>query len=132
MNDIIEVVKGLPKLACVGKIENVDIVDAELQLRLNFAEEYKRYLSEFGAISARRIELTGIIGVDYCNVVTATKQAWELNPQVPHNLYVVENTFIDGVIIWQDASGTIYQTSPGSQPRKIANNLADYLLSRIR
>ena len=93
MNDIIEVVKGLPKLACVGKIENVDIVDAELQLRLNFAEEYKRYLSEFGAISARRIELTGIIGVDYCNVVTATKQAWELNPQVPHNLYVVENTF---------------------------------------
>lgn len=132
MNDIIEVVKGLPKLACVGKIASVEIEDAELQLRLNFAEEYKKYLTEFGAISARRIELTGIIGVEYCNVVAATKQAWELNPQVPHAMYVVENTFIDGVIIWQDASGAIYQTSPGNQPKKIADTLADYLLSRSR
>lgn len=132
MSKIIDVVKSLPKLACVGKISDVGIVDAELQLRLSFATEYKEYLAEFGAISAKRLELTGIISVEYCNVVSATKQAWEVNPQVPHTMYVVENTYVDGVIIWQDGQGAIYQSTPGTAPKQIASTLAEYLISRTK
>lgn len=130
MSEIVNVVKALPKLACVGKTADSVISDAERQLQLSFAAEYKEYLAEFGAISAKRIELTGIIGVEYCNVVYATRQAWELNPRVPHSMYVVENTYVDGIIIWQDVSGTIYQSTPSTEPKQIAVSMADYIVNR--
>lgn len=132
MSKIIEVVKGLRNLEKVGKISVADITDAEIQLRLNFAEEYKEYLAEFGAISANGIELTGIISVEYCNVVSATIQEWKLNPKIPHTMYVVENTYIDGIVVWQDNNGLIYQTSPGSAPNQIAVSLADYISKRTK
>lgn len=132
MSKIIEVIKELPKLARVGRTSSVEIRDAELQLRLIFADEYKEYLAEFGAISAKGIELTGIIGVEYCNVVFATKQAWELNPQIPHTMYVVENTYIDGIIIWQDTNGLIYQSYPSSEAKQIATSLTDYISIRMK
>ena len=132
MSKIIEVIKELHKLARVGKIPLEDISNAEHQLCLNFAEEYKEYLAEFGAISAKGIELTGIIAVEYCNVVSITKQEWELNPKVPHTMYVIENTCIDGIVVWQDADGLIYRTGPNSEPKQIASSLADYVLIRTK
>lgn len=132
MSEIIDVVKALPKLACVGKTADSAIADAERQLQLSFATEYKEYLAEFGAISAKRLELTGIIGVEYCNVVYATQQARELNPKVPCSMYVVENTCVDGIIIWQDASGSIYQSTPSTEPKQIAVSLADYISRRTK
>jgi hypothetical protein len=56
-----------------------------------------------------------------------TKQEWELNPNVPHTLYVVENTGVDGIIIWQSSSGEIYMTSPNLQPKQIAKSLNEYI-----
>lgn len=132
MKTIIEVVKELPKMACVGRISTEAIAAAEEQLQTCFADEYRMYLAEFGAVSARRIELTGIISVDYCNVVSATKAAWELNPQVHHQLYVIENTYVDGVVIWQDSTGAIYQTTPKTKPARIASSLVEYIASRTK
>lgn len=132
MSEIISVIKGLPQLSSVAGASKAAIADAEIQLRLSFAEEYKEYLAEFGSIAARGIELTGIIDAEYCHVVSATKQEWELNPKVPHTMYVVENTFVDGRMIWQDTGGAIYQSSPNSGPRKIADSLAEYLRGRSR
>lgn len=132
MSKIIEVVKGLRNLEKVGKTSAADITDAEIQLRLNFAEEYKEYLAEFGAISANGMELTGIISVEYCNVVSATMQERKLNPKTPHTMYVVENTYVDGIVVWQDSNGLIYQTSPGSAPIQIAVSLADYISNRTK
>ena len=108
------------------------ITDAELQLRVSFADEYKDYLSAFGAIIADGIELTGIAKSEYRNVVELTKKEWELNPRVPHTMYVVENTCIDGIIIWQDTNGTVYQTSPNTDPKKIAQSLEEYILNRTK
>jgi len=42
-------------------------------------------------------------------------------------MYVVEEVHVDGLVIWQDESGQVYQTIPGSLPQKIANTLSDYL-----
>lgn len=71
--------------------------------------------------------LTGVVDSKRLNVVSMTKTEWEYNPQVPHTMYVIENAGIDGIIIWQDEAGTIYQSMPYKQPKKIAASLAEYV-----
>ena len=63
---------------------------------------------------------------------TVTKKEWELNPQIPHTMYVIENTYIDGIIIWQDTNGSIYQSCPSSEAKQIAASLGDYISIRIK
>lgn len=128
MSKIIEVIKSLPKMSSYNPADKIEISNAEIQLCLKFAEEYKIYLAEFGEVSARGIELTGIIDANYINVVSATKEKWKLYPQVGHHLYVIEDTLIDGIIIWQDSDGFIYKTTPNTNPVKIFESLVDYLL----
>ena len=132
MSTIINAINTLPEMVSVGGASEIMITDAELQLRLNFAEEYRDYLAEFCAVAARGIELTGIIDAEYYNVVSATKQEWELNPKIPHSMYVVEKTGVDGIIIWQDTQGLIYQSSPNVKPKQIAESLTEYILNRTK
>lgn len=127
MTTIIDTIQLLPQLLPLKAASITEITDAELQLRLRFSDEYKKYLSTFGAIMADGIELTGIARSEHRHVVPVTKHEWELNPNVPHTMYVVESTGIDGIIIWQNTNGVIYQTSPNSQPKQIAMTLNDYL-----
>lgn len=128
MTKIVNTIKKLPNLLPLKAASNTDIVDAELQLRINFPEEYKNYLSTFGAIIADGIELTGIAKSEHRNVVSVTKQEWVLNTNVPHTMYVVESAGVDGIIIWQDTNGVIYQTVPGGNPKKIAESLNGYIV----
>lgn len=44
-------------------------------------------------------------------------------------MYVIENTGVDGIMIWQDTKGKIYQTKPESKPKKIVDSLAEYIES---
>ncbi len=124
---ISEVIKALPYLLPLKAATNQQITDAELQLRVSFADEYKAYVKEFGAIMADGIELTGIAKSEHRNVVSITKRERGLNPNVPNTMYVIENTCVDGIIIWQDTKGSIYQTQPDSKPKKIANSLVEYI-----
>ena len=79
---------------------------------------------------ANDIELTGIAKSKNRNVVEVTKREWNLNRKIKHNLYVVENIGIDGIIIWQDSSGSIYESKPNYEAKKIANNLLEYIKSK--
>lgn len=130
MCNIVKTVQSLQNLLPLKAATSSEITDAELQLRISFADEYIEYLSAFGAIMADGIELTGIAKSEHRSVVSTTKQEWELNNSVPHSMYVVENTGIEGIIIWQDKSGAIYQTSPNSQPKEIAKSLSEYLTQK--
>lgn len=130
MHTIIKTIKELPDLLALKAASKTEITDAELQLRVTFADEYKEYLLVYGAILATGIELTGITKSEYRNVVSCTKQEWGLNPLVPRSMYVVENAGIDGIIIWQDGAGTIYETSPNIAPKQIANSLEEYIVSQ--
>lgn len=56
-----------------------------------------------------------------------TKKQRELNPFVPDDWYVVECLDIDGVVIWQNHKGEIYQTVPTNKARLISNSIAEYL-----
>ena len=132
MATIVNTIQELPNLLSLKAASNIEITNAELQLRMSFSNEYKVYLSTFGAIMADGIELTGISKSDYRNVLLVTKQEWELNNNVPHSMYVVENIRIDGVIIWQDASGMIYQTFPNAKPKQIASSLNEYIIQRMK
>jgi len=130
MSKIIDVVKELPELISTGASDSIAIESAENELGLKFASEYKEYLLAFGSVLADDIEITGIAKSKNRNVVAVTKREWELNPQVEHNMYVVENLAIDGIIIWQNEAGEIYESVPNKKIKKVADSLADYILSQ--
>lgn len=132
MSLINNTIKSLPGLLALKPASQTEISTAQIQLRIEFSDEYSQYLSTFGAILADGIELTGITKSPSRNVSTVTKQEWELNPKVPQSLYVIENLGIDGIIIWQDKDGIVYQSSPHSEPHPIANSLNDYILEKTK
>lgn len=127
--DIVTIINSLPGILSLKPASKKQVLDAETQLGLKFAEEYKEYLYAFGAISADGIELTGISKAKHRDVITLTKKEWDLNEKVPHTMYVVENTGIDGIIIWQDKKGFIYTSKPFTEPKKINNSLTEYILN---
>lgn len=130
MTKIVDLINSLPDMLSLKPATEVQITDAELQLRTRFSDEYREYLATFGAVMADGIELTGITKAEYRNVVFITKKERELNPKVPNTLYVIENTNMDGRLIWQDNTGAVYETTPNSIPRKIAASLEQYILER--
>lgn len=130
MTKIVDLINSLPDMLPLKPATEVQITDAELQLRVRFANEYKEYLKAFGAIMADGIELTGIAKAEHRNVVSLTKKERAINSKVPNTMYVIENTCIDGIVIWQDTKGLVYQTKPESAPQKIASSLEEYILAR--
>jgi hypothetical protein len=130
MSDIVQTIQALSQLLPLKPAAAGEIADAEKQLGLRFADEYKEYISTFGAILADDIELTGIAKAKSRNVVSVTMQERKLNPDVPDDYYVIENVGVDGIIIWQNASGSVYRTAPNLAPVEIAPSLAAYLASK--
>lgn len=127
MPTINEKLRSFSDLVNLKPVSEAEISKAEKQLALQFAADYRGYTAEFGAVAANGHELTGVVASKRLNVVSATKKEWEVNPQVPHTMYAVENAGIDGIIIWQDESGTVYQSAPNVKPKKIAASLVDYI-----
>ncbi|MDU5326668.1 SMI1/KNR4 family protein [Campylobacter ureolyticus] len=130
MSKIVETIQNLENLIPLKPASIEDIENVEIELALPLAKDYREYLLNFGAIMANDIELTGIAKSKNRNVVEVTKREWNLNRKIKHNLYVVENIGIDGIIIWQDSSGSIYESRPNYEAKKIANNLLEYIKSK--
>lgn len=110
---------GKPDVSLVGK--------AETELGLSFAEDYKALSIQYGAVSFRGHNLSGISPYPGNDVVALTKENRTYNSEVPMNLYVLEEAHIDGIVIWQDSSGRIYQTQPNTKPKLIFDCLYDYI-----
>lgn len=130
MASIKEVIDNLNGLIALKPATCESIKFAEEELKLSFSEEYKLYLESYGAIIAEGVELTGIAKSEHRSVVKVTSLNWELNKQVPKNMYVIEDTHVDGIVIWQDESGVIYKTMPNNEPQKINESLADFLSNK--
>ena len=127
MSDIIETIKSLEKLVSLKGASQEAIAIAEKKLGLSFASDYSAYLKEYGLISARHIEITGLADVKRLNVVDITIAERQKN-QLPQDMYVIEDTGIEGILILQNSKGEIFEFQNG-KTKKIFNNLADYLLS---
>ena len=104
-----------------------EILQAEEELCIRFAAEYHEYLERIGLASVEEHELTGLTKDIRLDVVAVTKEYRTLYGPDTVSWYVVEDIGIDGLVIWQDEKGTIYQTSFVVEPVKIAESLEEYL-----
>lgn len=125
MSEFVEKLSGMRafksrKAASVKQVE-----DAESALDVTFAEEYREYLLTYGAASIFGHEFTGISSNSRISVVNVTLDEREFTNNCD-TLYVVEQTNIDGIVIWQDSKGTIYKSN-GGECEFLCNSLYDYI-----
>lgn len=130
MDKILDVIEKLENLISLKPASEEQVKNVEMELKLHLAEEYKEYIKRYGAIMADDVELTGIAKSKNRDVIQVTKREWQANPMITHNMYVVENVGIDGIIIWQDSDGKIYQSQPNNKAKKIAESLTEYLRTK--
>jgi hypothetical protein len=100
---------------------------AEQRLGVQFSPEYREYLSAYGAASVFGHELTGICTLSRLNVIEVTISERVDNPSVPLNWYVIEETHIDSIVIWQTETGEIFQSIPNMPPLKLCDSLSEYI-----
>lgn len=131
MSRIVDVINSLNKVLALKPASTNDIDSIEIELALPLSDEYKEYLLNYGAIMADGIELTGFAKSKFRDVIQVTKREWANNPKVGHKLYVIENEGIDGIIIWQDSSGKVYESSPNRGATIIANSMSEYIESKL-
>lgn len=129
MDKIVETLKGFPDyIGSNGRTEE-EIEQAEKALSVSFAKDYRKYLKEIGLASFDGRELTGLTKTARLDVVLVTKEQRERFGQEVQSFYVVEEANIDGIVIWQNSDGDIYETAPNLKPKKIANSLSEYVLN---
>ena len=103
------------------------IIEAEKELGVNFADDYSKYVEKYGAISTKGIQLTGVTTCERLNVISVTKKERNMNPNIPTNMYVVENIAIDGLMALQDEIGKVYIITPNGTPKLSCNSLPEYV-----
>lgn len=126
MSDFISILEQKKAFHSLKGVTSEAIKDAEEKLGLKFANEYVDYLKEYGVASFFGHELTGICSSARLNVVDVTIEERNYNQGISSQLYVVEETNYDNVVVWQDASGAIYKTAPGEKIEKVGTSLAKY------
>lgn len=131
MCSIERIIKNLRGLHSLPPLNEQAIDNAEKQLGLHFADDYRIYTKNFGAISANGIELTGVVNAPRLNVINATTSEKSLNNNIPNDMYVIENTGIEGIIMLQNDKGEIFSIAPNSTPEKQFDSLAEYLTKCI-
>ena len=129
MNDIIKVINSKDGVIHGKETNENEIKQAELELGLRFADDYRNYIKQFGCMVIGSREITGISSQKNYNVVSTTKAQRNYNKNIPENSYVIEQLNIDGIIIWQSSNGEVFQTSPNTAPMKIADSLVEYIQS---
>lgn len=127
MKDIIQIISNLENMRFIKPTSVGQIIEAEKELGLNFTNDYIKYVEKYGAISAKGIELTGVTTHERLSVVSITKKERNMNPNIPINMYVIENVAIDGIIALQDETGKIYTITPNKTPKLSYNSLSEYI-----
>jgi hypothetical protein len=129
MNDIIFVISGMDGLVSGKGVSKEVVAAAERKLAVAFAKDYAAYVEEFGTISANDTELTGIVDSKRLNVIDVTIEEREMSG-IPQDMYVVEDTHIEGILVLQNSKGEIYKHYGKNSTKKIFDCLSDYLISK--
>lgn len=127
MSRIIKIIRELEDFNALKGVSEEAIKEAEAELKLKFAPDYKEYLLEFGLASGNGHELTGLVDSAMVNVIQVTQKARKANSNIPLELYVIEDPAIDKVLIWQNSNGELFKTIRDSEPIKLDLGFADYL-----
>ncbi|WP_027204068.1 SMI1/KNR4 family protein [Butyrivibrio fibrisolvens] len=127
MDDIIRTLREMEDFEYLKGASQSEVSSAETELNLRFANDYKKYLLEYGLASAGGHELTGIVESSRLNVVAVTKSFRNKYSELPIEAYVVEELNLDSIIIFQLEDGSVYEMAPSIPAKKIANSLCEYL-----
>lgn len=129
MSDIIDVFKTSDDLSAGKGATKEQIENASKILGLTFAEDYLIYLQIYGLAYVNGHELTGIGIIPRNDVVSVTLEKRTLPhvKSIPENWYVIEDTNIDGIVVWQSSAGLVYMETPG-RIKQIYSSLAEYIL----
>ena len=127
MSKMTDKIAALPGFSAFQPASEEQIAAAEQALGTKFAPDYREVLGVYGTIEVDGRELTGLIESKRLNVVDVTLTMRPLYPAMPVGCYVVEDTYIDGIIICQDSTGAVYELVPNADPKKIAASLLGYL-----
>ena len=100
---------------------------AELSLELEFAEDYKEYLAQCGIATADGHEFMGLGRANRLDVIANTITERKKRGGIPIDMYVIERLGIDGIVIWQNHLGEVYQSTGQGEFHKIADSLVKYL-----
>lgn len=128
MGNLIACLQNKDDLITGKPVDNADIIYAEKVLKIEFSDEYKEILKVYGFICVDGHEITGITNSKRLNVCDVTIKERNNTKGNMDWLYVIEQTHIDGIVIWQSRTGEVYQTVEDSRPEKIANNIFEYLM----
>jgi len=127
MNKIIEVIKNKEDYIGANGCSDEEIAKAEKVLKLKFAKDYKDYLTFIGLACFDGHELTGITKNSRLNVVDVTNKQRANIEEIPNDWYIVEELNYDGIIIWQNTNGEIFETQHNQIAGKIHNSLLEYI-----
>lgn len=127
MADLVSIIEQGPCLYKGSGVSAKLIEEAEVKLGVKFSSEYRKYLAKFGYAAVRGCELTGLGAPKAASVVEVTENARSRGAMPDEGWYVVEEANIDGIFVWQDAAGRIFQLRPGGDPVLVAASLAEYL-----
>ncbi len=144
MNELIAAMKKMPGFLKTETVGLEIIAEAQKKLDVEFSSEFIKYLQEIGEFTATGIEFTGIFFSKSWNrivesVVDETMSeralAKEYGYLIPNDFYLIHNLGVDGILIWQNSKGEIYQTVRGaslsSPPKKIYGSLLEYFNNEI-
>lgn len=129
MSRITETIKNMPDFYSEKDVSSSEIEKAENVLGLRFAHDFRECLNEYGAVSLGCHDFTGFSADANLDIVYVTEKCRHKN-EVSDDLYVIEESNIDGIVVWQDANGVVYKTTPCSNPEKIADSFLDYISER--
>lgn len=111
----------------LGAASKEQIADAENELKLKFSEDYKEYLSTFGAATFYGKELTGICSSERLSVIAVTQRARSFYKSFPNDAYVIEEKLFDHFLVIQKADGAVFSYGPNDSEELIADSLSMYL-----
>jgi len=127
MNNVIDYLKNKGDLLTGKAVSEEEICEIEEQLGVRFANDYRIIVNKYGFVCVAGHEITGITSAKRLNVYeVTTKERTNVSYDL-QDLYVIEQTHIDGIVIWQSSSGAIYQTVGDSKPEKIADSIEGYI-----
>ena len=127
MLEMIKKIQEAEDYASLGAASKEQIANAENELQLKFAADYKEYLNTFGVATFCGRELTGICSGERLSVIAVTQRARSYYKSFPDDAYVIEEMLFDHFLITQKSDGTVYSYSADNSENKIADSLFAYL-----
>lgn len=124
----IEFIKNQSGLIIGNSSTYEEIENAEKMLNISFAREYKDYLAEFGFAIFYGHELTGLCEGKRLDVVKITQLERNYLKTINKTWYVIEQTNVDGIVIWQDSYGFVYQVDKNGEIQNKYLSIYDYLI----